>query len=429
MPRDASGHYTLPPTNPVVHDTFITTDWANGTLSDIATQLNGVVTRDGLLTFTAQLRATDGTVAAPGVSFAGQTGTGLSRHGTEMRASAAGVHRMTWTATSVDIPGASVRLTANFSDAAVENRTLLQTNVANQLTDVGAIPSGTSTTAEFTAYNNSTPTNSGTVTLAATATEAVLEASRVGTGTALPLSVRVLDGEAVRVATNRDVTVQAGLGVTGTATLNNVHIAGTGRRITGLFDGAVASRTMFQTSTANQFSSVGVLPNGTSNHGSFVAYRNADLANSPWTAITADSTEAFIGTNADGTGTPQPVRMGRHAGGIVRCDHDSIDLQATHLRRNGAPMFRVHAWAWVSNGNTLRSNGNISSMHRNGVGDITLNLISFLPTTEAALAGSVSMPGMFGLLTIYPHHARYMTRDHAGNPVDPVATTVIVVHT
>lgn len=47
MPRDLAGNYTLPLGNPVVTDTVIESTWANSTMSDVATQLNNVVTRDG----------------------------------------------------------------------------------------------------------------------------------------------------------------------------------------------------------------------------------------------------------------------------------------------------------------------------------------------------------------------------------------------
>lgn len=49
MPRDLSGNYTLPIGNPVVADTIIESVWANTTMSDVTTQLNNVVTRDGKL--------------------------------------------------------------------------------------------------------------------------------------------------------------------------------------------------------------------------------------------------------------------------------------------------------------------------------------------------------------------------------------------
>jgi hypothetical protein len=79
MPRDSSGVYTLPAGNPVVDGTIIETSWANPTMSDIAVQLNNVLTRDGLLGPTAPVRFTDGTVAEPSISFGSQPNLGFYR--------------------------------------------------------------------------------------------------------------------------------------------------------------------------------------------------------------------------------------------------------------------------------------------------------------------------------------------------------------
>jgi len=78
MPRDISGNYTLPSgINPVVSGTLIDIDWANPTLDDVALQLNGVVTRDGLLGPSAAIKFTAGTVGAPGITFSSDTDTGI----------------------------------------------------------------------------------------------------------------------------------------------------------------------------------------------------------------------------------------------------------------------------------------------------------------------------------------------------------------
>ena len=69
MPRDGSGNYTLPAGNPVVSGTTIDVAWANPTMSDIATQLNNVVTRDGKLGLTAQSKAIAGGPTTPLYSF------------------------------------------------------------------------------------------------------------------------------------------------------------------------------------------------------------------------------------------------------------------------------------------------------------------------------------------------------------------------
>ena len=79
MPRDSAGNYTLPAGNPVAPDTIIETTWANSTMSDIALQLNGVVTRDGKLGPTAPLKLIDGTVGAPALAFNSINNSGFYR--------------------------------------------------------------------------------------------------------------------------------------------------------------------------------------------------------------------------------------------------------------------------------------------------------------------------------------------------------------
>jgi len=79
MPRDGSGVYVLPIGNPVASGTVITSTWANSTLTDITAQLNNVITRDGILGPTNPLKVTDGSAAAPSLSFNTEPSTGFYR--------------------------------------------------------------------------------------------------------------------------------------------------------------------------------------------------------------------------------------------------------------------------------------------------------------------------------------------------------------
>jgi hypothetical protein len=97
MPRDISGNYTLPVGNPVVSGTIIDVVWANPTMSDIATQLNNVITRDGVLGATGPIRFTDGSASAPAITFTGAPATGIYRSGTTFGVSVAGTARSTLT--------------------------------------------------------------------------------------------------------------------------------------------------------------------------------------------------------------------------------------------------------------------------------------------------------------------------------------------
>lgn len=82
MPRDSSGNYTLPtPYNPVLTGTTITTAWANTTMNDIAAALTDSLSRSGKGGVTSPFLIPDGTLAAPGLAFAGEQSTGLFRNG------------------------------------------------------------------------------------------------------------------------------------------------------------------------------------------------------------------------------------------------------------------------------------------------------------------------------------------------------------
>ena len=80
MPRDSSGVYTLPPSNPVQTATPIqSTGWANPTMSDIGTEITNSLDRAGRGGMTGPFGITDGTLAAPGLRFTADPANGLRR--------------------------------------------------------------------------------------------------------------------------------------------------------------------------------------------------------------------------------------------------------------------------------------------------------------------------------------------------------------
>jgi len=110
MPRDNSGNYTLPNTppvtNPVVTDTTITSDWANGTLDDIATELQDSLSRSGKGAMTAPMQFANGTVSAPSITFTADATSGWFRNAaSDIRGAVAGVWRWAMNATGVLING------------------------------------------------------------------------------------------------------------------------------------------------------------------------------------------------------------------------------------------------------------------------------------------------------------------------------------
>jgi hypothetical protein len=105
MPRNGSGVYSLPAGNPVVDGTVIDVAWANPTMSDIAVQLNNVVTRDGLLGPTVPLLGVDGSAALPGFAFGAQPSTGMFRTASALGFSFAGAERFQLNATGAIVAG------------------------------------------------------------------------------------------------------------------------------------------------------------------------------------------------------------------------------------------------------------------------------------------------------------------------------------
>ena len=79
MPRDASGTYTLPATNPTAPFTTIATSWANPTLADIATTLTDSLSRSGQGGMLASFKVADGSLGAPGLGFLNEPGIGMYR--------------------------------------------------------------------------------------------------------------------------------------------------------------------------------------------------------------------------------------------------------------------------------------------------------------------------------------------------------------
>jgi len=96
------------------------------------------------------------------------------------------------------------------------------------------------------------------------------------------------------------VSVSAALSASG-----NINLSGTGARIISDFSNAtVASRTMFQTSTANSFTAVMSMPSGTGVSSGFTAFGGSDPGNAGLIQIAMISaSEARLSSAITGTGT------------------------------------------------------------------------------------------------------------------------------
>jgi hypothetical protein len=110
--------------------------------------------------------------------------------------------------TGITITGTGGRIRGDFSNATQANRVMFQNSTTNAATPVGAIPNGTATQANFTAYNSSDPTNASVARMSInTTTDMRLDSSITGTGTYLPLTMWTGGSERVHINTSGEVCV------------------------------------------------------------------------------------------------------------------------------------------------------------------------------------------------------------------------------
>jgi hypothetical protein len=97
----------------------------------------------------------------------------------------------------------------------------------------------------------------------------------------------------------------------------NLNFTGTGNRITGDFSNATAAnRVLFQSSTANGFTAVSVIPNGTSTSAFLQTINNSDPTNASTMQIAASVSESQLSASRTGTGTYLPMTF--YTGGSER---------------------------------------------------------------------------------------------------------------
>jgi hypothetical protein len=102
----------------------------------------------------------------------------------------------------------------------------------------------------------------------------------------------------------------------------NLAFTGTGNRITGDFSNATtSSRVLFQSSTTNGNTRMGVIPNGTAQISAINFYNNSDPANASVLSVLANSSETQLNSTLTGTGTYLPMTF--YTGGSERMRLDT----------------------------------------------------------------------------------------------------------
>ena len=130
------------------------------------------------------------------------TGSALTFDGTTLTATAiSDSGNLTFT-------GTGNRITGDFTNATLTNRTAFITSTANSSTGIYALPNGTSTAASWQATNASDPTNASKILIATNgSTDCQLVSGINGTGTYLPLTFYTGGSERMRVDTSGNVGI------------------------------------------------------------------------------------------------------------------------------------------------------------------------------------------------------------------------------
>jgi hypothetical protein len=89
------------------------------------------------------------------------------------------------------LAGTSQRIQGDFSNATRASRTLFQDKTANNATNVGVIPNGTSLISALSMFGAADPDNAPAMILSQTSTASILNATKFGTGVQQPMSFQI----------------------------------------------------------------------------------------------------------------------------------------------------------------------------------------------------------------------------------------------
>jgi hypothetical protein len=111
----------------------------------------------------------------------------------------------------------------------------------------------------------------------------------------------------------------------------NVSFTSTGNRITGDFsNGTVANRVMFQSSTVNGASRVGIHPNGTNAAAEVLVLNNSDTTNAGFGSIRMNASDFGITSTFNGAGTYLPMTFYTGGSERIRIDTSGFVLMGTN---------------------------------------------------------------------------------------------------
>jgi hypothetical protein len=235
------------------------------------------------------------------------------------------------------------RITGDFSNATIANRTMFQSNTTNGDTRVGALPNGTATGARFELFNNSDTTNSSRLSFVMSSTEAAISSAINGSGTYLPILMYTSAAERMRIDSSGNVLIGT------TSAIEKLTVAGNARM--ALIYG---NRGSGEAVTAGGF--------GLTIDGSIQAQIVSPASNS----------------------------MAFYTNGTERA---RIDSSGNLLFNSGygsvATAYGCRAWVNFNGSGTvaIRASGNVTSITDNGTGDYTVNFTNAMPDANYVVLG------------------------------------------
>lgn len=133
---------------------------------------------------------------------------------------------------NLNFTGTGNRITGDFSNTTLANRVMFQTSTVNGNTTVHVVPNGTSTAATFQAHNRSDPDNSSKLKAGLNSTTCYVGSEADGTGTLLPLSMRMVTTDHLLLSTNGNIVVKTAAAQGDDDGVNKLQVTGNSK-ITG----------------------------------------------------------------------------------------------------------------------------------------------------------------------------------------------------
>jgi hypothetical protein len=202
-----------------------------------------------------------------------------------------------------------------------------QAGIATTAAGTATTQAGIATTAAGTAT-----TQAGLAATAKTAAEAAEDGAQAAQAAAEALVGSAVTSSGTQTLTNK--TIQ------NPTVTQNLNFSGTGNRITGDFSNAtIPSRVMFQTSTVNGATSIGLMPNGSGGGGGINIFTAPDPANASLAQVLAiPGSDIRFTSSLTGTGAFLPMTF--HIGGAERLRIDTSGT-TTLGGTSTAPAFKV----------------------------------------------------------------------------------------